>query len=159
MNRKPLHSSMLALMDEHNISYTEYEHDPIRTYEDALRIGEALWRAGVESKSVFLKAKDGTFLIYVTQMWTNVDVKMLKELTGKRYSIAKGDDMSSVIDCVPWCVAPFGYELEWLVTVVDESIFAIDGYLMSPWDPSVTLQCEPSLLKPIFEAIPGVMFV
>ena len=149
-----LYSNIIALLNEHNISYREFDHDPILSYEDAEREKQRLGWNGVESKNVFLKGANGQYYLYVTTQGKRVDFSQLKELTGTKTSIASEDDVRNVIMCVPGCVAPFGFCKE-ITIIIDPRIYEHTDYLFSPGVTTKTIQTNIQDVKSIFSCLPN----
>jgi Ala-tRNA(Pro) deacylase len=149
-----IYENIVALLKKYNIVYREYDHDPILNYEDAEREKARLGWTGVESKNVFMKGDDGLYYLYITTQGQKVDFKKLKDLLGVKFSIASGDDVVSVIHCVPGCVAPFGFS-ENIVIVLDRNVFQYDDYLFSPGVTTKTIQLNVKDLEPLIKGLPN----
>jgi len=149
-----IYQNITDLLKKHEISFKEYDHDPILSYEDAEREAKRFGWQGVESKNVFMKGSDGNYYLYVTTQGNNVDFKMLKNMLNVKLSIAKGEDVENVINCVPGCVAPFGFD-ENIIVLLDVEIFDNDDYLFSPGVTTKTIQTNIKDLKVIFDNLPN----
>lgn len=75
---------------------------------------------------------------------------MLKEVLGVKLSIASREDVEGVIECVPGCVAPFGFS-DRIVVIVDRRVFEFSDYLFSPGVTTKTIQTDVRDLKVVFE--------
>lgn len=154
-----VYQNIKALLDQNQISYQEFDHEPILSYEDAEREKTRLHWQGIESKNVFMVGNDHNYYIYVTFQGEKVDFKLLKELLGVKLSIASTEDVKTVAECVPGCVSPFGFS-EKIIIVVDPKIFTHTDYLFSPGVTTKTMQLNIQELKPIFEKLPNkVLFL
>lgn len=151
-----LYDRIINLLQQHQIAYHEYDHDPILNYEDAEREKQRLGWSGVESKNVFLKGTNGTYYLYVTLQGQRLDFAKLKELLGTKISLASEDDVRTIIECVPGCVAPFGFH-EGIVVIIDPQIFQHEDYLFSPGITTKTIHTNIKHLQPIFDTLPNTI--
>ncbi len=149
-----VYQNIKTLLDQNQISYQEFDHEPILSYEDAEREKARLHWSGIESKNVFMLGNDDNYYIYVTVQGEKVDFKLLKELLGVKLSIASAEDVKTVAECVPGCVSPFGFS-EKIIIVVDPKIFTHTDYLFSPGVTTKTVQLNIQDLKPVFEKLPN----
>ncbi len=75
-----LYERIINLLATHAVPYTEYDHEPILTYEDAEREKTRLGWSGIESKNVFMRGADGTYYVMMAVAGQRVDFARLKEL-------------------------------------------------------------------------------
>ena len=149
-----VYNEIIGTLKTHNIAYREYDHEPILNYEDAEREKQRLGWNGIESKNVFMSGKDGKYYLYVTTQGQKVDFKQVKELTGTNCSMANEEAVRNIIQCVPGCVAPFGFGPE-IVVILDRNIFKNTDYLFSPGVTTKTIQLNVQDLAPIFASLPN----
>ncbi len=149
-----VYKNIIGLLKKHKVAYQEFDHKPILSYEDAECIKNQLGWEGIESKNVFMKGKDGKFYLFVTTQGNKVDFKELKDLIGVKCSIASPDDVKDIINCIPGCVAPFGFSGE-IAIVLDQSIFEHTDYLFSPGVTTKTIQLNIQDLMPLFNDLPN----
>lgn len=145
-----IYNTIISLLEKHQIAYTEYNHSPILSYEDAEREKENHHWEWIESKNVFMTDGNGTYYLFVTTQWQKVDFKKMRELTGSKLTLASADDVHDKAHCVPGCVAPF-----WLgntiFTLVDKNIFSYESYLFSPGITTKTIQLCPHDLMYLYQ--------
>ncbi len=153
-----LYPRIIQLLQDHAVPYSEFDHDPIVSYEDAEREKARLGWTGIESKNVFLKGANGKYCVFVTVQGQRVDFKKLKELLGTKLEMASEDEVRDVISCVPGCVAPFGFSDD-ITILLDMGIFQHGDYLFSPGVTTKTIQANLADLKRVFESLPNVMTV
>ncbi len=151
---KSLYENIIALLNEHNIPYQEYDHDPILNYDDAERERVKFDWKGVESKNVFLKGADGAHYLYVTTQGQRVDFAQLKEILKAKVSLASEEDVRNIALCVPGCVAPFGFS-ETITIILDPSIEECTDYLFSPGVTTKTIQANMQDLKALYSYVPN----
>ena len=149
-----VYNNIKTLLDQNHIQYEEFDHAPILSYEDAEREKARLGWTGIESKNVFMKGNDDQYYIYVTTQGEKVDFKKLKELLGVKLSIASGDDVKTVAECVPGCVSPFGFS-EKIIILIDPKIYTHTHYLFSPGITTKTILLNIQTLAPIFNTLPN----
>jgi Ala-tRNA(Pro) deacylase len=149
-----LYQNIIKLLNEHNIRFREYDHDPILSYNDAEKEKARFGWVGVESKNVFLKGNDKKYYLYVTIQGKRVDFSLLKSILGTKVSIASEEDVRNVISCTPGCVAPFGFS-EDITIIIDPSIYEFSDYLFSPGVTTKTIQTNIQDLKNLFTHLPN----
>lgn len=149
-----VYDNIKNLLDQNHILYREFDHEPILSYEDAEREKARLGWTGIESKNVFMKGNDEQYYIYVTTQGEKVDFKKLKELLGVKLSIATGEEVKTVAQCVPGCVSPFGFSKD-IVILIDPKVFTHTDYLFSPGVTTKTIQTKIQDLKAIFSLLPN----
>lgn len=76
----------------------------------------------------------------------------MKNLVGKKVSICSGEEMQTVVHCVPGCVAPFGYEDD-ISLIIDQRVFQEEKLIFSPGIPKMTLIIKGSDFKTILEHV------
>lgn len=144
-----IYNKIIELLNQQQVLFKEFDHDPILNYEDAEKEKQKFGWQGVESKNVFMKGNDGKYYLFVTVQGQKVDFKKLKEMLGVKLYIASEDDVKNIIKCVPGCVAPFGFA-EDIIVLIDPGIFQYTDYLFSPGVTTKTIQANVQDLKPIF---------
>ncbi len=128
-----------ALFSKADVSYQEYRHRAILDFETDLKIkGEMGWQ-GEPTKSLFLNLKSQGFAVYLTHMDTRLDAKALKEVLGKRPSIASNDDLVQNTGCTPGALCPFGLNSQ-IPLLVDKRLFAYQALTYTPGLPEVTFE-------------------
>lgn len=61
-----MYNNIKNILKENHITFEEYDHEPILSFEKAKEIREKLQYTGVESKSLFIKDRSGNYYIFVT---------------------------------------------------------------------------------------------
>lgn len=149
-----VYDTIKTLLDQNNIQYQEFDHEPILSYEDAEREKARLNWSGIESKNVFMKGNDNQYYIYVTTQGEKVDFKKLKDQLGIKLSIASAEDVKNVAACVPGCVSPFGFSKD-ISILLDPQAFTHTDYLFSPGVTTKTIQLNIQHLQPVFALLPN----
>jgi Ala-tRNA(Pro) deacylase len=99
------YQKLLSLLEEHNISYTLYEHDPIFTSQEGEHLKKCV--PGLHNKNLFLQDGQGRFFLVTVEDSKRVDLKALAmQLNSKRFSFAKADDLFSKLHLLPGSVTP-----------------------------------------------------
>ena len=153
-----LYNKIISLLEEYTIEYTEYNHAPILNYEDAEREKANHHWHGIESKNVFMNDEKWGYYLFVTIQGKKVDFKHMKELTWEKLSLASTDDVRGIIQCIPWCVAPFGFDHS-IITIVDKEVFSYEKYLFSPGIATQTIELCLHDLEKIFREQPNTLFI
>lgn len=133
-----MYEEVISLLHKTNTLYEKFEHEPIFNYETDRLVRERLGFTGMPSKSLFLKAKDGSYYVFFTLEGTRLDMKTLKELIGTRLSLCSPDELREITGCVPGCVAPFGYTKD-VTIIVDTAVYTYEKLCISPGVPQFTI--------------------
>jgi Ala-tRNA(Pro) deacylase len=103
-----LEENIIAMLDENEIAYETYEHEPVYTNPT---MAEALDVAEAETvKSLVLKTKEGVMIVLVLPGNKKVNWKQAAAgANTKKVSFAKPDEVSQAVGCEVGCVPPFGH--------------------------------------------------
>ncbi|MDO2285987.1 DNA-binding protein, partial [Clostridioides difficile] len=82
-----MYNNIKNILKENHITFEEYDHEPILSFEKAKEIREKLQYTGVESKSLFIKDRSGNYYIFVTTEGKKLDPKTIKNVLGGKVSI------------------------------------------------------------------------
>ncbi len=94
------------LLEQNNIPYKYFEHEPTPTSEIASKIRGVSMESG--AKAMVLRS-EGKFVMAVLQASKKIDFsKMKKILKSKSVSFATHDEVKQVTGCIPGGVPPFG---------------------------------------------------
>lgn len=129
---------VIQVLEDNNIKYELYEHEPIFSYEVAEIVSKRLGFTGTESKSLFLKGKSDKYYVYLTIQGEKVDFKEVKNLIGEKISICSSEEMTQVIKCYPGCVSPFGHSKD-IALIIDSKVFEQEKIIFSPGLPNKTV--------------------
>jgi len=103
-----LEEKIIALMNDKNIAYEIFEHEPVYTnpaMAEALDVSEA-----ETVKSLVLSTKEGRMIVLVLPGNKKVDWKQAAAGAGtKKVSFAKPENVSRAVGCEVGCVPPFGH--------------------------------------------------
>lgn len=130
--------------------FREVEHEPVLDYDTAAVIRQRFNLKGTESKSLFLKTKDGRYAMYVTLEGKRADLKAAAQLLGSKVSIAGNDELTAQTGCIPGCACPFGHDPS-ITLLVDKDVLGADYLIFSPGPAERTIELGgaaiPSVLK------------
>lgn len=140
------------LLEQLNVTYQEWQHEPILDFETDERVALQLGWTGTHSKSLFLKLKGSGYALLLTDKDSRLDTKRVKALTGKRASIVSNDEMIEQIGCVPGAVCPFGLPTEVLV-IVDVELYQHSEILYTPGKPEFTFGIPANQLRNILSQL------
>lgn len=133
-----MYQKIIKLLQDVAANYEEFSHEPILDYETARKVGKKYNWKGIESKSLMLKDKTGRAYVFLTVEGKRFDAKAGKDLTGQKLSVYSRQDLIEKFDCIPGCVAPFGYDQE-VSLIVDQEIFQYEDFIFSPGIPEKTI--------------------
>jgi Ala-tRNA(Pro) deacylase len=138
----------LALLEQAGIEYKEVTHAPVFSYEDAEKVREEHNLTGTESKSLFIRLKDGRFCMYVTTEGQRADLKLVKKVLGSKPSVCSDEELTEQTGCLPKCACPFGHKPE-ISLIVDTRILECDRFIFSSGPPEKTIEIAASDLEKI----------
>lgn len=125
-------------LTEENIYFEIYQHRAIYTNDDALVIKKEQGFSGTETKSLFLKGKDGTYFIFLTFTTKRTDFKKLKQIVGQKLSVVSPEDMEELTGQKPGAVSPFEYESN-VPVIIDEELLSQEKLVFAPGRPDRTM--------------------
>lgn len=113
------YEAIVRLLDEAGVEYRTFEHEPVRTSEQAAAVrGTPLERG---AKALVLECGD-ELIVAVISAAAKVDFKALKRALGmKRVQMASPQRVQAATGCAPGGVPPFG-RMFGLRTLVDPSL-------------------------------------
>ncbi|MGR5294069.1 YbaK/EbsC family protein [Vibrio mediterranei] len=153
-NTQQIYLTNVALLNEHVISFNQWQHEPILDFATDERIAKELGWTGTHSKSLFLKKKGGGFALFLTDKDTRLDKALLKKAVGKRTSICSNEDMTEQIGCVPGAVCPIGLPEE-IMIVVDKALYSAQEVLYTLGLPEWTFGLSGTDLQRVLSLLPN----
>lgn len=98
---------VLGRLDDHDITYENYDHEPLFTVEQSKDIDINIpWS---HTKNLFIKDKHWNYYMISLLSHKRLDSKIFKSLTGiKDFSFASAQDLYTQIWIYPWSVGIFG---------------------------------------------------
>lgn len=145
-------------LKKHSIYFELYEHDPIYTNEDAVKMKEEKEFTGTETKALFLKGKSGRYYSFITFTTKNTDFKRLKQVVGEKVSIMRPDEMEKLTGQKVGAVTPLGYEKN-VSMIVDEELFEQEKLVFAPARPDRTMVILAKDLKKIIGLLENKLFI
>jgi Ala-tRNA(Pro) deacylase len=139
-------------LTEENIYFEIYKHRAIYTNDDALIIKKEQGFSGTETKSLFLKGKDGTYFIFLTFTTKRTNFKKLKQVVGQKLSVVSPEDMEELTGQKPGAVSPFGYESN-VPVIIDEELLEQEKLVFAPGHPDRTMVVLVKDLDRIIEGL------
>lgn len=143
---------------QEKIYYELYEHRAIYTNEDALVVKSEKGFTGTETKSLFLKGKDGRNFVLLTFTTKRTDFKLLKHVIGEKLSIVPSDEMEEQTGQKPGAVSPFGYPQN-VPLIVDEELYSKEKLVFAPGRPDRTMVVLGKDLPKIIEMLGNEYFI
>ncbi|WP_041598463.1 YbaK/EbsC family protein [Hahella chejuensis] len=145
-----LYRDTMALLQKANVNYREETHEPVFTYEKAEEVARRLGFTGAESKSLFMKLKDGRFCMLVTLQHQRLDWKQLKNALGGKASFCSDEELKERTGCEPMCACPFGHPAD-ITLVIDECVFASEKLVFSPGPPEKTVEISVEDVRKVLD--------
>ncbi|WP_117233749.1 YbaK/EbsC family protein [Vibrio maerlii] len=147
----------IHLFAKADVEYQEWIHEPILDFATDERVAVELGWTGTHTKSLFLKSKNGPFTLYLTEKDSRLDSKAIKNITGRRVSICKDEEMVEQTGCVPGAVCPFGLP-DSVELVIDKTLLECTELLFTPGKPEFTFAFKGSDLKTLLDALPNRVY-
>lgn len=146
---KAIKTNMLELLDKAEVEYKLFEHQPVFSYDDALKAQEQTGFFGTEGKSLVLKVDD-SFIVYFTIQGKKVSFDAIKQLFQvKKVQLATPEELEEYFGALPGCAYPFGFDAKYSI-YVDPIVYQQDWVLFSPCLPTFTLQAKGKDLEKVF---------
>jgi len=128
---KAIVEKIKSLLDSRRIQYTVFEHEPVRTSEEAARVRERL--TGMPASEILKRGakamivrSNGRFFQFVLSAARRIDFKKIKQIVGSSSaSLASPEEVLKATDCVPGSVPPFG-NLFGMPVYVDSSLLSVE---------------------------------
>ncbi len=153
-NTQDLYNTNVSLLKKLNIPFKECTSEPVLSYETAEKVRNEHGLTGVESKSLFLRAKNGTYYMFISIEGNRADFDAIKELTGAKVSVASQEELKELTGCEPYCAIPFGYP-EDIITIIDPAIYNHQRFIFSPGPTNKTIEIETKYIDSILEMLPN----
>lgn len=154
MTTQDLYKNNIANLKNLRIAFTECTSEPVLSYETAEKVRKEFGLTGVESKSLFLKGKNGKYYMFVSIEGKRADFESLKRATGTKISVASPKELKDQTGCEPYCAIPFGYPAE-VSILIDSGIYAGQKFIFSPGPPEKTIEINTKDLDIILDALPN----
>lgn len=145
-------------LSQHRIDFEWYDHEPIFTYEAAENMKAEKGFTGTETKSLYLKDKQGNHYTYFTLPHNSIDFKVLKEITGKKLSIVRTEVMEAETGQKAGAVGPIGYE-EPTPLILDKELLEYEKLVFAPGKPDATIVIYSKDLERICEILETELIV
>jgi len=153
-NQEHIYQTNIALFQQANVPYQEWQHDPILDFETDRRISTELGITAAPTKSLFMKLKGGGHCLLLTHRDSRLDSKLVKSLVGKRVSICSNDEMVEAIGCEPGAVCPFGLP-EAITMLIDPVLYSFDEIMYTPGKPTATFAFSSAQLDALLSLLPN----
>lgn len=101
-------NDIYKILDDLEITFTEYKHPAVFTVEEALKHKGDL--DGAKIKNLFLRNKKGDkHFLFITDAFKDIDLRKLSEATGERkLGFASPERLQKYLGLTPGSVSPFG---------------------------------------------------
>lgn len=147
-------AQLYKLLDELDITYTHYDHDPIFTVEEGLHLKANI--PGTHCRNLYLRdKKKNNYLITATND-TDIDLKILPDLIGcGRVSFGSADRLWEYLGIRPGSVTPFcaindskKHEVQ---VIIDKAMMDAELICVHPLDNAMTVSLSPADLLRFFD--------
>ncbi len=134
------------ILKERNIKYDIFEHDPVYTCEQHVKVMHLSSEAGV--KSLIFKTQEGRFILVLSLGNKKVDEKKISRIENtKSIKLAEPKEVLKIAGCPVGCVPPFGY-IKRIKTYLDKDLLSSEYIYFNPGSHFKTLKIKSSdLLK------------
>ena len=78
MNTQDLYNANISLLKKLNIQFKECTSEPVLSYETAEKVRKEFGLTGAESKSLFLRGRDGRYYMFVSVEGKRADFDKIK---------------------------------------------------------------------------------
>lgn len=140
------------LLSEAKVEFECFEHEPVRTSEDAARVRNAPLKTGI--KAIVVKQRENK-IYYVADVPANrkVDLKkMAKALKVKSFTLATPEEVLQETGCEVGGVPPLGYKKK-IQVIVDNAVFENELNEFNAGMTTISIRLKSSDLKKVFENI------
>ena len=131
---------LLSLLSDIGIAYTNHEHPPVFTVEEAAQHQGGI--KGAHSKNLFFKDKKKNLFLVVTLADKPIKIKeVAKKIGGNNLSFGKPDLLMEVLGMIPGAVTPFAavnIQNHAVKIVLDEDLMAHDLLNFHPLENTAT---------------------
>jgi len=153
--------SLFKKLQDLNIHFTTYEHEPVFTVEQARVLTQDI--PGASCKNLFLKDSKGNFYLIVAIFDTQIKLKNLsKYLKAPELRFASPELLKEYLGVEPGSVTPFGLLADHehkIRVLLDERLFENEKLGFHPLRNSATTVISPENLKQFIEACGNMYFV
>lgn len=149
-----IYQSNLDLFSQANVSYQQWQHEPILDFEADERIGKELGWTAAPTKSLFMKVKGGGYCLLLTHRDSRLNSKLVKQVLGKRVSVCTHEEMIDAIGCAPGAVCPFGLPAD-ITLLVDPVVYRYQDLMFTPGNPDMTFAFASADLDRLLAALPN----
>ncbi|KKT00964.1 MAG: hypothetical protein UV79_C0022G0003 [candidate division TM6 bacterium GW2011_GWF2_43_17] len=146
MNKSAQQTQLFEFLEQHEILYRLFEHDPVFRVGETLQCqGREIIIPGAHTKNLFLQdQKSKQFFLVSVAEEMRVDLKRLaQELGVAKFSFGKPEDMYRLLAVEPGSVTPFGllFDTAHEVTfVLDRNLTQAEFVCFHPLQNTATLQ-------------------
>ena len=150
--------SVFRILDENGIGHQRFEHQPVRTSEEAARIRGVDLKTGV--KAMLLKTREGKFIVVLVPADKKIDFKKIEQLENtKKLSFASEEEVLQETGCEVGGVPPFGHTKRGqghpIKTYMDKDVLENDSANFNAGDRSVSVTMKA---KDLAKAVQSILF-
>ncbi len=148
--------NLFQTLDSRGIEYKRFEHEPVKTSEEASRIRGVELKTGV--KAMLLKTRQGKFILVLLPADKKIDFKKIEQMENtKDLKFASQEEVLEETGCEIGGVPPFGHtkrkQEHRIKTYMDKSIFENNIVNFNAGDRSVSVSMKSMDLPKVVEAL------
>ncbi len=148
--------NLFRILEENKIEHKRFEHEPVRTSEDAAKIRGVELKTGV--KAMLLKTKEGKYIVVLLPADKKIDFRKIEELENtKKLNFATSAEVLKETSCEPGGVPPFGHTKSGVPnqirTYMDKDIFENELVNFNAGDRSVSVTMKSEDLKRVIDVV------
>ncbi len=148
--------NLFNILEENKIEHKRFEHEPVRTSEEAAKTRGVPLKSGV--KAMLLKTKENNFILVLLPADKKIDFRKIEKLENtKKLAFATSTEVLEETNCEPGGVPPFGHtkngENRVIKTYIDKEVFENRWVNFNAGDRSISVTMKSEDLKRIIDAL------
>ena len=148
---------ILNFLENHNIPFQLYKHEPLFTSEQAITIVARMNMPGMGIKNLFLKDSKKNFYLISAAYTTQIDIKITgKTIGAKELRFADTDALMQHLHVKPGSVTPIALinnSENSVQMILDSNIFNYELIQIHPLENDASIVLKPTNLLKFFAAI------
>ncbi len=149
--------NVLKILDENKIEYKKFDHEPVKTSEEAAKVRGVELKTGV--KAMLLKTSEEKFIMVLIEADKKVDLKKIAGMENtKKVQFAKTDEVLAETGCDTGAVPPFGHTKNGapnkIKTYLDKNILLNGSVNFNAGNRTVSVSMEGKDLENVVDYVP-----
>ena len=148
--------NLFRILEENKIEHKRFEHQEVKTSEEAARVRGVALKTGV--KAMLLKTKENNFIMVLLPADKRVDFRKIENLENtKKLSFASPTEVLEVTGCEIGGVPPFGHtkrgENNVIKTYMDKDVLDNELVNFNAGDRKISVTMKSNDLKKVISAV------